>query len=177
MKEAAYGSWVSMIERCTNPKNQAYVYYGARGITVCKRWLNSFEAFRADMGPRPFRKTLDRKDNDGNYEPGNCKWATAKEQGANKRKPGSVLRRRGPRKPPRARTDFRLPYGCRFPGCRARLTLKREVDPAKALSDAGWRVHGDGLEPALAPWAELCRRHASPVPENMTLAAFEKGAA
>lgn len=75
-----------MVDRCTNPKHGYYEYYGARGITVCDRWRN-YENFLADMGERPEGTTLDRIDNDGNYEPGNCRWATWDEQGANKRKP------------------------------------------------------------------------------------------
>lgn len=77
-----YGSWRAMRERCTNPKNKYFKNYGGRGITVCDRW-HIFEHFLADMGERPPGLTLDRKDNDGNYEPGNCRWATPSEQNKN----------------------------------------------------------------------------------------------
>lgn len=81
---STYYSWANMIQRCTNPKNHKYPNYGARGITVCERWL-TFENFLADVGERPDGLTLDRKDNDGNYEPGNVRWATHKQQANNRR--------------------------------------------------------------------------------------------
>lgn len=76
-----YKSWSAMIQRCESPKNKSYHRYGGRGIVVCERWRNSFSAFLDDMGEKPPNKTLDREDNDGNYEKSNCRWATAKEQG------------------------------------------------------------------------------------------------
>jgi hypothetical protein len=79
-------SWDSMIQRCTNPNRREFKHYGGRGIQVCDRWRNSFTTFLGDMGPRPEGTTLDRfPNNDGNYEPGNCRWATKSEQERNKR--------------------------------------------------------------------------------------------
>jgi len=81
-----YNIWCCMLARCHNPRNPGYDNYGGRGIEVCERWRNSFAAFLADLGERPGPSySIDRKDNDGNYEPGNVRWATATEQGRNTR--------------------------------------------------------------------------------------------
>lgn len=84
-----YRAWSNMLRRCNDPKIKNYSAYGGRGILVCSRWLD-FKNFLEDVGERPKGKTLDRIDTNGNYEPGNCRWATRAEQDANRRKTGAL---------------------------------------------------------------------------------------
>ncbi len=85
VKTSEYHTWSGLIQRCTNKKSDSYEYYGGDGVSVCKRWRDSFENFYADMGPKPTPKhTIDRYPNQkGNYEPGNCRWATKEQQSSN----------------------------------------------------------------------------------------------
>jgi hypothetical protein len=80
-----YQTWLNMIQRCTNPKRIGWQYWGGRGIKVCRRWLDSFENFYMDMGPKPLGLSLDRKDNNKNYNKENCRWATRSQQNSNRR--------------------------------------------------------------------------------------------
>lgn len=90
LKTPEYATWDAMIQRCTNPKAMFWENYGGRGIRVCDRWRNSFAHFLEDMGNRPDGHSIDRINNDGNYEPSNCRWATTGEQLRNTRRNVSI---------------------------------------------------------------------------------------
>lgn len=88
-RDAAFSSWLSMMRRCFLPVGEVYTYYGGRGITVCERWYD-WRNFLQDMGDRPAGTTLDRINVDGDYEPGNCRWADSKTQSRNTRRTSRV---------------------------------------------------------------------------------------
>jgi hypothetical protein len=83
-KTAEYQTWRSMRQRCNNPAHPQFERYGGRGISICARW-DDFSAFLADMGPKPDGFTIERVNNSGDYEPGNCIWATPSDQARNRR--------------------------------------------------------------------------------------------
>lgn len=120
-----YNSWRKLRERCNNPKDIGWPLYGGRGIRVCERWAK-YENFLADMGERPEKRTIDRKDSDGDYEPLNCRWATAIEQ-ANNMRTTKRFEMDG-----RSQT---LPYWCREFDI-ATTAVRRRLDNGWALSDA-----------------------------------------
>ena len=85
-KTRTYNIWTNMKQRCFNEINSDYPNYGGRGITVCEEWKDEYQSFLRDMGECPPDLTIDRIDNDGNYEPGNCRWATQAVQRRNQRR-------------------------------------------------------------------------------------------
>lgn len=98
-KAPEYNTWEHIVQRCMNPKNDAYRNYGGRGITICQEWRESFTCFLRDMGFRPGPMfTIERIDNNGNYEPGNCKWIPKAQQSSNRRT-NHILIFRGESKP------------------------------------------------------------------------------
>lgn len=131
-----YGIWSGMIQRCANPKRDSYQYYGARGIRVCDRWLHSFANFMADVGPRPSTKhSIDRINNDGNYEPGNCRWATPLEQSHNSPRV-HLVEFRGRKY---SRTELAELLGISYWTLRTRLDRGVPVEDAVALESLRWK--------------------------------------
>ena len=90
-----YETWISMRQRCNNPSHKSYPNYGGRGITVCDRW-NDFNLFVEDMGERPKGYSIDRINNDGNYEPSNCRWASKSQQASNRHKRNIIIHSNDP---------------------------------------------------------------------------------
>jgi hypothetical protein len=145
-----YKSWGAMIARCYNPNEPGYLNYGGRGIGVCDRWRQSFESFYADMGPKPtVAYQIDRIDNNGNYEPRNCRWATRRQQNRNKRT-NHLLTYRGVT---RTVTDWADALGMKPSTLRCRLRYGWTVAEAIeiGLCPRGHKMSGD------TPGEAVCR--------------------
>lgn len=128
-----YRAWYAIFKRCNNPKYEYYENYGGRGISVCERWLK-FEDFYADMGARPSSDhSIDRIDNNGNYEPGNCRWATRIEQAENRRSTRVIALEE---------TDISLAEFCRRFDINYFRTLQR-INRGQPLEKSLWDKYGE----------------------------------
>lgn len=152
-KSTEYRSWSAMLQRCYNPKSDRFTRYGGRGITVCERWANSFENFFEDMGKKPSPShSIDRIDNDGNYNPVNCRWATRSEQQLNKSTTPIAASKRERIK---EKSDFRKRENFLGGNHRSKLTkimvdkmrLKHSEEPSIKMEDLG-KIFGVGRETA-----------------------------
>jgi hypothetical protein len=126
--DPVYNVWYQMLHRCLNPKNKRWDHYGGRGVKVCDRWL-VFGNFVKDMGDPPVGMTLDRKDNDGNYTPENCRWATESEQ-CNNRSISRMLTLDGET---RTIAQWAPILGLKYHTLYMRL--RRGIDPKKSLTN------------------------------------------
>lgn len=133
-RTATYFAWQSMLNRCLNPKVESYPRYGGRGIVVCERW-RIFSLFLEDMGPVPPGLSLDRIDNDGHYEPRNCRWATAEQQAGN-RSNARVIEIGGERL---HLAELARRHGLRSDTLKNRLDAGWSVDDAVGTPVRGWR--------------------------------------
>lgn len=123
-----FTAWVNMKQRCTNPKHKSYHRYGGRGITICERWLSSFEAFLEDMGEKPDGAQLDREDNTRGYTPDNCRWVTP-EQNSNNREVCRFIEYMGKRQ---TIAQWAREIGCSRQALRFRI--EQEWSPEEALT-------------------------------------------
>ncbi|MCK1459199.1 hypothetical protein IVB34_12620 [Bradyrhizobium sp. 2] len=141
---STYTTWQQMRERCANPNNKSFNRYGGRGVIVCPRW-ELFENFIEDMGERPPGKSLDRINNDGNYDPSNCRWASISEQANNKRNT-VLVQFQGQQMP---LSDAIAASGSVVPSNTIRMRLKSGWDLSRALSETARPYRKDTIENAL----------------------------
>lgn len=150
-----YQTWQRIIARCHRESHQDYPAYGATGITVCDRWRSGFESFYEDMGPRPSSKhSIDRYPNrSGNYEPGNCRWATATEQARNK-DACLIVTFRGESK---SVAEWAEALGWNYHTLMGRL-VRRGMDPERAMAEPPTKavvIEHDGKALTIAQWSAL----------------------
>jgi hypothetical protein len=163
-----YSVWMNMKDRCRNPNFRQWSAYGGRGINVCDRWKNDFKAFVEDMGPRPEGYSLDRINNDGNYEPGNCRWASRKEQQRNQRRAvyveieGARYRAVDLAAKASVKTDTILERAARG------LSLEQVVSPIKSHDVSGFAL-GRKIAGAMKRSQTHCRRGHEFTVENTIL--------
>jgi len=152
-----YRVWAGMWTRCTNEKESCFKYYGGRGIKVCDRW-KSFENFYLDMGPRPEGFEIDRRNNDGNYEPENCRWVSKKQNAQNKSN-NHFIEYNGEIK---TLSEWATITGIIYPTILYRLKLKWTVAQALGFEEKKWdRSHKrvlfeyKGQKKYLTEWSEI----------------------
>lgn len=146
-----YAVWANMKQRCLNPNFPAFHDYGGRGITICQRWIDSYDAFLADMGPRPSDEhSIERRRVNGNYEPGNCYWATELEQQNNKRNNVFHTTLEG------TFTEAQLAQqaGMSQNTLRARLAKGQDIDTALSTPVNNRTYTHEGITLNLSQWAE-----------------------
>lgn len=149
-----FRAWQAMLDRCYRAKSTHFSDYGGRGIVVCDRWRESYAAFYADMGPCAKGLTLDRRDNDGNYEPTNCRWATRIEQANNKRNNLRVTIHGDAMTAPEAARKYKVSF----------WTLRR-----RALAGLSLEEFVSGVPLPKQPPATHCKRGHQFTPENTLL--------
>jgi hypothetical protein len=156
-----YSSWRGMMQRCHNPNATGYERYGGRGIVVCDAWRHSFERFLRDVGARPSREhTLDRIDVNGNYEPGNVRWATSAEQMANKRTAVSIVTLDGVSRTVEEWSQAtgipsRTIHGRIARGWEPRAVLSANPRAEKFTSHRAMTFENNGTVATLAEWAKI----------------------
>lgn len=165
-----YNTWKGMRRRCLNPSNPRYALYGGRGIRVCDRWLDSFQAFLDDVGPKPSpAHSLDRIDTNGDYEPGNVRWATQQTQCRNQRRNRVVLFAGEMRTLAEIRDiagvegshlNYHLKQGRTADEAVALILGKRAADKSRCVN--GHELAGENLytSPAGKPQCKICRKAA-----------------
>lgn len=138
-KLRARQSYYGMRRRCLNPKDPGFANYGGRGITICSRWLKSFQLFYEDMGARPKGKWLGRIDNNGNYEPRNCRWETPTQQLNNTRR-NIMVRHNGSRVTMAecAKTS-RMNYGAFYHRLRRGWSVKKASSTPVGIRNSKWK--------------------------------------
>ena len=136
-----YGLWQNMKSRCFNKSNKAYAHYGGRGVTVCERWM-TFTNFHADMGPRPPNCSLDRINNDGNYEPGNCRWVDKKTQQNNTRNNRRITHNGKTQTATQWADELGINHGTLLERARRGLSVEKILEPSKMRDLSGLALGG-----------------------------------
>lgn len=144
-----WNSWLAMRQRCRNPNNTNYSHYGGRGITIAERW-DAYSRFLADMGERLPGTSLDRIDNDGNYEPGNCRWASRKTQSRNQRRAFVVTLPDGEM----CAGDLAERLGMSRRGIYGRVAAGYEPEQMLKPRRAARRIEANGRSLTIAEWAD-----------------------